>query len=157
MTFSTFTLSFGSLLLLIALIAAWLFRTANAPLATRIAVPALIVALACITPYQVDAMLGFPTSITPPDHAELIAYVAHDENKRVDLWLRSGPVPRVYDVPLDDRLKKTLRDAQSAMNGGERVMLRKGKQTRGVQGAPSPAPTFEIDDSAFSLPQKDRR
>jgi hypothetical protein len=43
------------------------------------------------------------------------------------------------------------------MNGGERVMLRKGKQTRGVQGAPSPAPTFEIDDSAFSLPQKDRR
>jgi hypothetical protein len=57
--FSAFAASFGSMLLMAALISSWLFRFATAPLVAKIAVPALIVALACATPYQVNAMLGF--------------------------------------------------------------------------------------------------
>jgi hypothetical protein len=63
--FSAFAASFGSMLLVAALIASWLFRSSAAPLIAKIAVPALIVALACAAPYQVNAMLGFPTTALP--------------------------------------------------------------------------------------------
>ncbi len=88
--FDAFAASFGSMLLITALIGAWLFRS-TAPLIAKIAVPAVIVALACTTPYEVNTILGFPVLAPPatlPGHAELIAFVAHDDNSRVDLWLR---------------------------------------------------------------------
>jgi len=154
--FSTFAVSFGSLLLLAALIAAWLFRSSNAPLIAQIGVPLLIVALACVTPYQVNAMLGFPFSAPAsslPPHAELIAYVAHDEDKLVDLWLRVGETPRAYETTLDDKMKGTLRKAQDRMGKGGRVMLVRGKARRGVTSAAS-EDGFEIDESAFALPTK---
>ena len=53
---------FGSVLLVAELMASWVFRSATAPLIAKIAIPAIIVALACETPYQVDGMLGFPFS-----------------------------------------------------------------------------------------------
>ena len=82
--FSAFAASFGSTLLMTALIGAWLFRSSTAPLIAKIAVPALIVALALSTPYQVNAMLGLPISAPPatlPAYAELIAFVAHDDDR----------------------------------------------------------------------------
>ena len=57
--FDAFAASFGSMLLITALIGAWLFRS-TAPLIAKIAVPAVIVALACTTPYEVNTILGFP-------------------------------------------------------------------------------------------------
>jgi hypothetical protein len=70
------------------IIGSCLFRSSTAPLIAKIAVPALIVALACVTPYQVNAMLGLPISAPPaslPAYAELIALV--------DLWLRQRNTP----------------------------------------------------------------
>ena len=58
--FSAFALSFGLLLVGLALVAAWTFRTAAAPLAAKLALPALLVALGCLTPYEVNSMLGLP-------------------------------------------------------------------------------------------------
>lgn len=153
MTFAAFAISSGSLLLLAALIASWLFRSSSAPLAAQLCVPILIVALACITPYQVNSMLGFPTSQTPPEQAELIAYVPHDQDNRVDLWLRIGATPRAYEATLDDKLKKTLREAQTRMGHGGRVMLVKSKHKGATAVASDPG--YEIDDAAFSLPAKD--
>ena len=78
--FSAFAASFGSTLLMTALIGAWLFRSSTAPLIAKIAVPALIVALACATPYQVNAMLGLPISARP---------------QRCPLMLNSSPLSRM--------------------------------------------------------------
>lgn len=160
--FSAFTASFGSMLLIAALIASWLFRSSDAPLVAKIAVPTLIVALACATPYQVNAMMGFPIWAPLdllPAHAELIAFVLRDDEGRVDLWLRQGDAPpRAYETILDDQLKQTLREARSRLGHGRRVMLVKagaGAKRTGVTGQrPPPAPSYELDDSAFSLPVK---
>jgi hypothetical protein len=161
--FSAFVASFGSMLLMTALIGAWLFRSSAAPLIAKIAIPALIVALACATPYQVNAMLGFPVSASPatlPAHAELIAFVAHDDDTRVDLWLRqSNALPRAYETPLDNKLKRTLREAQSRLGHGGRVVLVKArlrtKRTGVEELRASDDNSYELDDSFFSLPPKD--
>jgi hypothetical protein len=161
--FSAFAVSFGSMLLIIALIGAWLFRSSAAPLIAKIAVPALIVTLACATPYQVNAMLGFPVSAPPatlPAQAELIAFVAYDDDTRVDLWLRqSNALPRAYETTLDNKLKRTLREARSRLDHGGRVMLVKArlrKKRTGVEQQDMPEdPSYELDDSFFSLPLKD--
>jgi hypothetical protein len=150
------------MLLMTALIGAWLFRSSAAPLIAKIAVPALIVALACATPYQVNAMLGFPVSAPPatlPAHAELIAFVAHDDDTRVDLWLRqSNALPRAYETTLDNKLKRTLREAQSRLGHGGRVMLVKTplrtKRTGVEEQRVLDGPSYELDDSFFSLPPK---
>jgi hypothetical protein len=161
--FSAFVASFGSMLLMTALIGAWIFRSAAAPLIAKLAIPALIVALACVTPYQVNTMLGFPVSAPPatlPAHAELIAFVAHDDDTRVDLWLRQGNgLPRAYEATLDNTLKRTLRQAQSRLGHGGRVMLVKARlrtKRAGVdeQRVPDDA-SYELDDSFFSIPPKD--
>jgi hypothetical protein len=160
--FSAFAASFGSVLLMGALIASWLFRSSDAPLVAKTVVPALIVALACATPYQVNAMLGFPLSAwraTLPARAELIAFVAQKGDARVDLWLRQGEAPpRAYETPLDDKLRRTLRDAQERLGRGAKVMLVKtppGSMRTGVTDpSASDEPGYELDDSRFSLPPK---
>lgn len=160
--FSAFAASFGSMLLMAALIASWLFRSSTAPLIAKISVPALIVALACATPYQVNAMLGFPISASPatlPARAELIAFVAHDNDARVDLWLRqSNAPPRAYETTLNDQLKRTLHEAQSRLDHGRRVMLVKPrprtKPTGIAEHRASDDPSYELDDSVLSLPPK---
>jgi hypothetical protein len=160
--FSAFAASFGSMLLIAALIASWLFRSSGAPLVAKIAIPILIVVLACATPYQVDTILGFPISVplsTLPSHAELIGFVAQDNDARVDLWLRQGgSPPRAYETTLDDKLRQTLREAKSRLGHGERVLLvraRRDAKRTGVSNTPAPNdPGYELDDSAFSLPPK---
>lgn len=161
--FSAFAASFGSVLLVGTLIASWLFRSSDAPLVAKIAVPTIMVVLACATPYQVRTMLGFPISAplaTLPARAELIAFVAQGNDGRVDLWLREGGAPpRAYETALDDKLKQTLRDARNKLGHGRRVMLVKArpeaKRTAGDEPRASDGPGYELDDSAFSLPQKD--
>ncbi len=160
--FSGFAVSFGLLLLMTAVIASWLFRSSAAPVIAKIAVPALIVALACSTPYQVKPMMGFPISVPPatlPAHAELIAFIAHDHDTRVDLWLRqSSTPPRAYETTLNDKLKRTLREAKSRLDHGERVMLVKSqvgtKRAGAIERRLPDGPGYELDDSAFSLPPK---
>ena len=161
--FAAFATSFGSMLLMGALIASWLFRSSGAPLAAKIIVPALIVALACATPYQVNAMLGFPI-LAPlaglPTPVELIAFVALDNNARVDLWLRQGRgPPRAYETTMNDELKQALREARSKLAHGGRVTLVKTqpgtKRTGITEQRASDEPDYQLDDLAFLLPQKD--
>jgi ribose/xylose/arabinose/galactoside ABC-type transport system permease subunit len=65
MTFlSAFVLSFGTMLALTAIVAAWLFRTTPAPLWVKLIVPAALVSLACYAPGTVSAMLGLPVMVT---------------------------------------------------------------------------------------------
>jgi hypothetical protein len=170
--FSSFALSFGSLLALMALIAAWLFRTASAPLWAKVAIPSVAVALSCYAPFAISRMMGFPVPVGfdgLPDRAELVAFVPHDEEKRVDLWLRpstgSGDeAPRAYETVLDAKLKETLREAERAMGHDGRAVLTKrgakdGKGGLGAQdrlGIGDDEQMYVLDPSAVSaLPSKE--
>ena len=96
-----FVVSFGAMLALMAVIAAWLFRSAAAPLWAKLLVPSLAVSLACYAPFAVSAMMGFPVFMRMdalPDRAELVAFIAHDGDGRVDLWLRTDASPRAYET-----------------------------------------------------------
>jgi hypothetical protein len=163
--FSYFALSFGLMLLLVAVAATWLLRMTNGPLACKLGIGSALVALACIAPYQVNAMLGFPFSTqiaALPDRAELVAFVAIDGEMRADLWLRAGDTPpRAYEVIMDDKLKMTLREAQEHLRRGQRVgVAKRGRaadraEHRSFMQTDAADPGFELDDSAFALPQKD--
>jgi hypothetical protein len=164
--FSVFALSFGLMLALAASIAAWLFRTSGAPLIAKLAIPAVLTALACITPLQVNSMMGLPVTASfddLPDNAELIAFVANDDAHSVDMWLESGGPPRAYEAALDEGLRKTLRQAREELEKGLPVMLRKrGGEASGDsrRSAMTNAATdghleYEIDSSAFGLPPKE--
>jgi hypothetical protein len=168
MTFlSAFVLSFGAMLALTAIVAAWLFRTTPAPLWLKLILPAALVALACYAPGTVNAMLGLPVTASfdeLPDRAELVAFVAHDEKGVADLWLRDSEIPRAYEVALDPTMKKTLRETQERQAKGERVMLMKrgtGGHKSGARHAVE-APSivedqsaYVIDDKAWRLPKKE--
>lgn len=162
---NAFFLSFGSMLLLSAIVAAWLFRSSNAPFAAKLIIPAALVAIACVTPKQVKALLGYPLETqfsALPKRAELVAFLERD-NKRVDLWLLQGDGSlRAYDTALDDGMKEVLKAALERKARGQRVMLEKAPAAKpGQPRKPSYAdiksgkPAYEIDDSAFALPPKD--
>jgi hypothetical protein len=177
--FSAFSLCFGLTMALMAAIAGWLFRTSSAPLIAKLAIPALMTALACVTPLTVNRLLGLPVTIdfdALPQAAELVAFVPTDGERSVDLWLvdcsdACAPPPRAYETVLNEGLKQTLREAQAAMEKGGRVMLRKrgkggakggqdgdakGSGPRGVTNIMTDDhPGYEIDPSAFGLPAKD--
>ena len=163
--FNAFALSFGLLLAGLALVAAWMFRTATAPLAVKLALPALLVALCCLTPYEINSMLGLPQTATfaaLPERAELIAFVAHDEEKRADLWLRvEDAPPRAYEIATDEAMKKLLRDARDRKEHGGRVLLvKRAEHPNKRTGHPGPTeqqsadPAYTIDDNAFAFPNK---
>jgi hypothetical protein len=163
--FNAFALSFGLLLAGLALIAAWMFRTAAAPLAAKLALPALLVALGCLAPYEVNSMLGLPRIAALaglPDRAELIAFVPYDEDRSADLWLRvEDSPPRAYEIAIDDAMKKLLRDAGNRKEHGGRVMLvKRAERADKEKGHPgmteqrSADPAYTIDESAFALPNK---
>lgn len=162
---NAFVLSVGALLATTAIVTGWLFRTSAAPLWQKLAIPAVLVGLACYLPESFGAMLGFPvlTSFDQlPQKAELVAFVAHDDTHVADLWLRDGEIPRAYETPLDAQMKKTLREAQERQARGERTMLMKrgmdekkgnspGVLAEDITHTPS---MYVIDPSAFSLPSK---
>ena len=160
-----FVIAFGALLVLMCVIAAWLFRTASAPLLAKIILPALAVSLGCHAPFAVNKIMGFPVTASIselPDSAELLAFVAHDQDKVVDLWLRDGDTPRAYETKLTPRMKKTLREAEEAMARGGRAALRKEERPRspGSNGDPlgigDDQRIYELDVSALSaLPAKE--
>jgi len=136
--FAAFALSFGGFLALTALVGAWVFRTATSSLWLKIIMPALMTALACYAPYSVANMMGYPVSVAMadlPDHAELVAFVAHDDEGRVDLWLRTDEAPRAYDAALTAQMKKTLREAEQEMAHGRGVVLAKKAQADGSNKA----------------------
>lgn len=160
--FNSFVGVFGLLLLMIAGVASYVFRTSTASIATKFIVPACLVMLACFTPWRVQALMGYPAPTDMralPQHAELIGFVPHDDTGRVDLWLRQGSDdPRAYDVALDPQMKKALEEAREKLGHGERVGLKKKSKIAGRHGGffdfDTPPATYAIDPDAFALPKK---
>lgn len=156
-------LFFGLFYLFGGLVASYVLRTANAPLFVKVAVPAALVALACVTWKTLPQLFGYPVETAfaaLPQQAELIAFVPHEEEKTVDVWLIADGLrqPRAYSVPLTDDLKDTLKKAQKQAADGGRAVLR--KKDKGKPNHPAytdkdggEAP-YELLPEAFSLPKK---
>lgn len=127
--FSEFALTFGAMLALIAVIAAWVFRSSTAPLALKLVLPILLVGIACAAPFEVNRMMGLPVSVSSaalPEKAELLGFLPHDEKRLVDLWLLSGDgPPRSYETRLDKGMKEMLRKAREEIAQGRPAMLTK--------------------------------
>ena len=160
--FNSFYATLGLFLLIVGIVAAWLFRSATTRLAFKMLLPAAMVLFACIAPAQVRALMGFPldTDIASlPEKAELIAFVPTDEEKRVDIWLREGDAPpRSYEIEMSDGMKKTLRGAQTQLEMGNRVGLMKSKARRqGYTAFTTPPAPYELDPSAFAPPSKEQQ
>jgi hypothetical protein len=162
--FSASSVSFGLLLVLMTAMASWTFRTANAPLIAKLIIPASIFTLACATPNAMNSLLGFPVTVAfaaLPDRAALVAFIAHDREHVVDLWLRQGDAaPRAYETALDENMKKTLHDAELRLARGERVMLAKRRGETGQSASRNGQSiaddgSYELDVSAFNLPPKE--
>jgi hypothetical protein len=160
--FSTFVLSFGFMLATMALMASWLFRSSSAPLYAKVGLPLLVVGAACLTPLEVNPMMGLPVTASLkslPDRAQLVAFLPHDEAKLVDLWLRcDGGPPRSYETRLDEQMKKTLRQAQQEMENGRPAMLAKRKPTLvgSANGLADEQNEYVLGDSVRSaLPPKE--
>jgi hypothetical protein len=159
---SSLTISLGLFYLLAAVAASALLRTSSAPFAFKVAGPTVLVFLACVTYRSLPDAFGYPVQTafsSLPQQAELIAFVPHDEDKRVDLWLKAdASEPRVYSVELTDGLKRTLREAQQAQAQGQRTMLVKGGKPGGrpgfidIYGGNAP---YELLPAAFQLPKKE--
>ena len=107
-------------------------------------------------------MMGFPVTVSLealPDRAQLVAFLPHDEAKLVDLWLRcdEGP-PRSYETTLDERMKKTLREARREMDNGRPAILAKRKSAAGgfTNGLPDEEVQYVLNDFVRSaLPPKE--
>jgi hypothetical protein len=155
--FSTFVLTYGLMLAGMTVMASWLFRSSTAPMWAKIGLPILVVAGACVTPLEVNPMMGLPVTASLkalPDRAQLIAFVPHDEAQLVDLWLRCGEgPPRAYETQLDEQMKKTLREARQEMDNGRPAVLAKRKGPTGLtNGLPDDQVQYVLDDSVRSTP-----
>lgn len=131
--YSDFIVSFGLMLVLIGAAAAWLFKSSSARLVWKLTLPVALLALACHTPLAINGILGFPVDTSTdalPKQAQLIAFHLIDDEKRVDLWLLSGAVPRAYQVPLDMKMKRMLKDAKQEMQDGRPAYIRRKEQQR---------------------------
>jgi hypothetical protein len=159
--FSTFVLAYGLLLASMAVMAAWLFRSSMAPLWAKVGLPLLAVAVASVAPLEVDPMMGFPVTVSVealPDRAQLVSFLAHDEADLVDLWLRCGEAPpRAYETRLDERMKKTLREARQELDDGRPARLAKRKPAAGSPAGPvDDQSEYVLDESVRSaLPPKE--
>lgn len=159
---SSLTVNLGLFYLLMAAIAWWVLRASSVHLAVKIVVPVAVLALVCATWFTIPEILGFPldTAFTAlPTQAELIGFVPHEDEKRVDVWLiaEGQKQPRAYSIELTESLKDTLRKAQKAQAEGGRAVLAKGGQKKrppgytAIDGGSAP---YELLPNAFNLPAK---
>ena len=163
MTVTSLTVVIGLFCLLVAVVASALFRTATASLLSKITIMVALAALPCFLWYTIPTILGYPLATdfaSLPETAELVAFVPHDNEKRVDLWLREGSKdPRAYSIPMTDDLKGTLEKAKKELADGPVAVGKRtehGKkrphQFSDIDGGNAP---YELLDNAFNLPKKD--
>ena len=162
---SSFALCLGIFLTISAAVSGLVFRLTPIPLAIRLAVPAVLVVLACWIWKEVPSILGYPVVTAYealPQKAELIAFIPHENvtPKTVDLILsENGGDPRMYRTELTEGIKKMLKDAADEQRKGNRTEIGKKKLAKKPAGQAyvdtdgGEAP-YELLDNAFALPHK---
>jgi hypothetical protein len=133
---SQFGMTIGAMLLLVAVIVAWQFRSAAAPLWTKISASFLLVILGIYSPFAANSIAGLPVMTSlggMPSCFELVGILARDDEGKVDLWaIYKGGVPRSYEVELTKGLKRGLRDiADSLAQNGTVHVCSNGQQGEG--------------------------
>jgi hypothetical protein len=128
-SFLQFALTSSALLAGLVVVAAWTWRASSAPLAAKIALPALMLVAALYLPWTFAAMLGRPVPTSAnrlPDGARLIALQMFDGDTRAQLWLSEGGSTRLYEIAVGEREKQALRRAREGQHGGGRVTVQTG-------------------------------
>ena len=97
-----FVLTFGFMLASMAVMASWLFRSSGAPLYAKVGLSVWLCA-ACVTPLEVNPMMGLPVTASlqsPARPGATVAFLPHDEAKtrRSLAALRRGPAEVVRDA-----------------------------------------------------------
>jgi hypothetical protein len=138
---SQFGLTIGCMLFLMAVVAAWLFRTSSAPLLMKISASLVLGGLAVYSPFASNSIAGLPVMTSlggMPSCFELVGILARDDEGKVDLWaIYKGGVPRSYEVDLTKGLKRGLRDiADSLAQNGTVHVCSKGQGDGGVADNP---------------------
>lgn len=109
---SQFSITIGAMLLSMAVVVAWLFKTSSAPTSVKISVSAILVALGCYAPIAANSIAGLPvlTSINNmPVCFEIVGMMARDDERIVDLWtIYKNGVPKSYEISLTKELRKSL-------------------------------------------------
>ncbi len=126
----------GVAAVVIAVMAAWAWRSSKTPLWARLVLPAAAVGAGCLVPYMNAAMDDEARALTLAEMPQCFAVMAlrgAADDKTVDLWVAGRG--RIIHLPMDG-LKDVLRKAQVALKSGEpAVRICKGKsEKKGQQG-----------------------
>ena len=147
--FLAFAIRLGAWFLAASIMIAWIFRTSGASLMARIIMPIALVALGISLPFSIREMMGYPidTKVDAiPASSKLVAFVEHDRDNVVDLWLQEAhESPRAYRVPEDELMKKSMAEAHKRLKDGAPVYV---LQSNGGKGQ-----KFEIKSP--TLPTKE--
>lgn len=142
----------------IALMAGLAFRATSAPLAVKVALPALAVLSAALIPWLDVSLADTPRRANLDDLGRCFtirAFTADDDAGTVDLWLIG--TGRIVRLPLDRDLKDILRDAREALAKQPAVKICQGDppaKAGGKPGAPGADggqrnPKMHIDRGLF--------
>jgi hypothetical protein len=118
--FTWFFVVVGGLVSLCAIGTGFALKDTRAPLYAKLAIPVFMVCLAAYLPRQVKLMMGLPVETTMnqlPKEIVLIQFYPLSRTT-VDLWTLEPGHTRVYEVPLDPELQKTLIEAREALKEG---------------------------------------
>ena len=163
--FSTFVLTYGLMLASMAVMAAWLFRSSSAPLWAKVGLPILVVALACVTPLEVNPMMGLPVTVSLkslPDQAQLIAFLPHDEAQtgRSLAALRRRPAAVVRDAARradeEDAARGAAGNGQRSPGDAGEAKTGEAQRHGSTNGLANEQTEYVLDDSVRSaLPPKE--
>ena len=126
-----FPLSLAGVIAFVVLCAAWLTRTAQAPVWAKLCAWSLGVVSALYVPFAANAVAGRPVETTYgalPHCFDLAAFFAHDaeagtHEARVELWLVEDGVPRAYSALIPAEAYGGLQDARAALGQASYVHL----------------------------------
>jgi len=124
---ATFISLSGAFLAGMVVIAAAAFRSAAAPLWSKIVIPLMLLVLAFYTPSTINALLGSPRKVACqqlPQSFYILAISADDDRGIVDLFIRAGEEAQAYEVSLTPALADALRGLQLKLIHGPVHVLR---------------------------------
>ena len=125
--FVAFAIRLGAWFLAASIMLAWSFRTTGTSLLARIVLPISLVALGISLPFSVREMMGYPFDAALdaiPKDSRLIAFVEHDRDSKVDLWLQEPrQSPRAYRIDENEAVQRSMAEAHKRLKEGETVYV----------------------------------
>ena len=135
---TVFPLALAGVIAVVVLCAAWLTRTAEAPIWAKVCAWSLGLMSALYIPFAANAVAGRPVETTYgalPHCFDLAAFFAHEgepgsHEARVELWLVEDGVPRSYGALIPRKLIGAFKTARGLEPGPVRAPMQGGRKAR---------------------------